>query len=97
MVSQLLKDNMPSPDSFLRPFGEPPPSHTTEFIWEVVPAPPSVYTFRYPIREALIPKPSRNASRSLNLHTCSEPSATSEQFPDPREHMSCLLEEAALV
>lgn len=88
---------MPSPDSFLRPFGEPPPSHTTEFIWEVVPAPPSVYTFRYPIREALIPKPSRNASRSLNLHTCSEPSATLEQFPDPREHMSCLLEEAALV
>lgn len=56
---------------------EPPPSHTMGFISEVVPAPPSVYTFRYPIREALIPEPSRKASRSLNLQARSEPSATS--------------------
>lgn len=61
------------------------------FISEVVPAPPSVYTFRYPIREALIPEPSRKASRSLNLHTCSEPSATSEPVPI-QGSVSCLRE-----
>lgn len=71
---------MPLPDSFLRPFQEPPPSHTMEFISEVVPAPPSVYTFRYPIREALIPKPSRKASRSLSLHKRSKPWAASQPW-----------------
>lgn len=39
LVSQLLRDNMPSPDSFPRPFGEPPPSHTIEFISEVFSCP----------------------------------------------------------
>lgn len=78
---------MPLPNSFLRPLWESPPSHTMEFISEVVPALPSAYIFRYPTRDALIPKPCRKASRSLSLHRSSKPWAASE----PWSKATCVL------